>query len=123
MGGFGRCFATLVFAQSMQPAGPALAHDAARPRATRRIIVAALGTTCVLYLLLGSLVSLFFRDATEKVATVNWLSYSGGLQVAPWWAHVVSRWVVVLPSITTTAAFFCRLEYEMNCAPEIFTSC
>jgi hypothetical protein len=105
MQGFGRGFSTLVFSQIVQQTVPALAHDAREPARTRTTIAAAVITTSAIYLVLGTLSALLFRGATDPVITLNWISYTAGFTRAPVWASVLAHWIVLLPIISTTAAF------------------
>lgn len=105
---FGTSFATILFSFILQQAIPSLIRSAAQPAATRAALTAAVATCALLYLLLGCSAALLFGSATQPLITLNFLSFRGGAPVgteAPLWATVVSRWVLLLPLFTTTAAF------------------
>ena len=104
---FGSSFATFLFAYIVQQSVPTLQRRAAKPAATRQALSAALVTCCMLYLALGCAAALYFGKGTAKLVTLNFADLRGAPAGQPpaVWARALSRWVLLLPCITTTAAF------------------
>lgn len=105
---FGPSFATILFSFILQQSIPSLIRSAAQPASTRTALVAAVATCVSLYLVLGCSAALYFGAATQPLITLNFLSFRGGAPMGtdvPAWATAVSRWVLLLPLFTTTAAF------------------
>ena len=105
---FGPAFATFLFSFILQQSIPSLVRAAAQPATTRAAVGAAIGTCCGLYLLLGCSAALLFGAQTKPLITLNFGSFRGGAargEPTPLWATLVSRWVMLLPLLTTTAAF------------------
>ena len=105
---FGPAFSTFIFSYIVQQSVPTLQRAAAQPRATRACLAAAISTCCALYLLLGCSAATLFGDGTAKIITLNWADFRGGAArgaQTPLWARLIGRWVLLLPMLTTTAAF------------------
>ena len=104
---FGPAFANFLFAYIVQQSVPALIRRAACPAHTRTALVAAIGTCCGLYLILGGAAALLFGAGTQKLITLNFDALRAAPSGAPpaVWARLVARWIMLLPIITTTAAF------------------
>ena len=107
--GFGRAFATFLFSFILQQSVPSLMRRAATPAATRRCVAAAIATCAGLYLALGCSAALLFGPRhTAPLITLNFGAFRGGAPpgaAVPLWALLVARWVMLLPLLTTTAAF------------------
>ena len=87
---------------------PSLVRAAAQPATTRAAMGAAIGTCFGLYLLLGVSAALLLGRHTAPLITLNFDDFRGGAPAGapvPLWALLVSRWVMVLPLLTTSAAF------------------
>lgn len=112
---FGQSFATFLFAFIVQQSVPSLVRGAAVPAATRSALLAAIATCCSLYLGLGCFAAALFGPRTAKLITLNFDDFTGGTWPAPLggapattrplWASLIARWVMLLPLLTTTAAF------------------
>ena len=106
--GFGPSFATFLFSYILQQSVPSLTRNAAIPTMTRTAIAAALCTCCGLYVVLGCTAAALFGRDTQPLVTLHFADFRGGAPIGappPLWATVVSRWVMLLPLVTTTAAF------------------
>lgn len=87
---------TFVFAQLFQHGTPALLNLSGHKRRTPEIFVAALSSTCVLYIAIGVSCALYFgREAVPKMLTSAWVDY-GTTPVQRMVAHVC----VVYPAIS-----------------------
>ena len=107
-GAFGPAFSTFLFSFILQQSVPSLVRAAAKPARTRAAVGAAIGTCLVLYLLLGCSAALLLGPRTAPLITLNFDDFRGGAahgDAVPLWARLVSRWVMVLPLLTTSAAF------------------
>ena len=107
-GAFGPAFSTFLFSFILQQSVPSLVRSAARPASTRAAVGAAIGTCLGLYLLLGCSAALLLGPRTAPLITLNFDDFRGGAppgEPPPLWATLVSRWVMVLPLLTTSAAF------------------
>ena len=104
---FGAALANFLFAYIVQQSVPTLIRRAKEPRHTRTAVLAAIGTCCTLYLVLGVAAALLFGAATQPLITLNFETLRAAPPGAPpaVWARLVSHWVMLLPIITTTAAF------------------
>lgn len=105
---FGPSFATFLFSFIVQQSVPSLVRRAAAPEWTRAALAASIGTCLVLYLSLGCGAALCFGDSTEPLITLNFIALRGGAppgDAVPLWAAFASRWIMLLPLLTTTAAF------------------
>ena len=105
---FGGAVATFLFSHIAQQSVPSLVRSAAQPELTRSALAAAVLTCCVLYLLLGTLAAIVFGGVTSPLITLNFAHFTGGAfegLTPPWWARILSQWIMLLPLLTTTAAF------------------
>ena len=83
-------------------------RTARAPGTTRAALGAAIATCCSLYLLLGCEAALFFGPTQAHLITLNFASFRGGVPPSlppPIWARFVAGWIMLLPLLTTTAAF------------------
>ena len=69
-----------------------------------RILVMCCFTFCILYILLGMILSFGVGDL-EEMATLNWRDYSAGTDDRPWWTYLISSLVVLLPAVDVSSAF------------------
>lgn len=107
-GAFGPAFSTFLFSFILQQSVPSLVRAAAQPARTRAAVGAAIGTCFGLYLLLGVSAALLLGHHTAPLITLNFDDFRGGAPPGapvPLWAFLISRWVMVLPLLTTSAAF------------------
>uniref|UniRef100_A0A7S0P156 Amino acid transporter transmembrane domain-containing protein n=1 Tax=Calcidiscus leptoporus TaxID=127549 RepID=A0A7S0P156_9EUKA len=105
---FGPSFSTFLFAFIAQPQVPSLVRNAAKPQLSRAALIAAISTCTVLYLTLGCSAAAAFGAATRPLITLNFEDFRGGAPAGtatPLWARCIARWVMLLPLMTTTAAF------------------
>ncbi|KAL1499810.1 hypothetical protein AB1Y20_012495 [Prymnesium parvum] len=105
---FGAAFATFLFSHIVQQSVPSLMRTSARPETTRAALGAAILTCCALYLLLGCEAALYFGPEQAHLITLNFQLFRGGAprgQPPPLWAQLVANWIMLLPLLTTTAAF------------------
>jgi len=109
--GLGIAFSTVSISQMCHLQAPALCRAAAVPERAHLVMSCALLTTGVLSAAVGCL-ALYFGDATEQLATLNWKAFNGaafdsdaGGKEPPTWAVAVRTLVLLFPVIAAASAF------------------
>jgi len=104
--GFGKAFATFVFAQLAHHGVPGIVELMEDRSKCRGALLGGILTTCTIYLILGIMIALFFgtnsQGGVNKVVTLNWESYDEGGKT---FAHAISYLVRLYPCASVGAAF------------------
>jgi hypothetical protein len=109
--GLGIAFSTISTSQICHLQAPSLVRAAREPAGALRVLGLALVTTAVLNASVG-LTGLFFGEATEELATLNWKQYDGagfgggaGAARAPGWAVGLRIAVLAFPLLASASSF------------------
>jgi len=109
MGGFGIMFTTAVFSQLIQHSAPGLSQPVKDKRKLYWIFAGGLSSTCILYLLLGLMASLYFGSDTKQLVSLNWTSYTGdgfdGAHNQKIFPKIISYGVILFPVVTVISAY------------------
>lgn len=103
--GFGRAFASFVFAQMAHHGGPQLVQLLENKRESASVFRGALGFTFLTYALLGGITALFFGGNIKELVTLNWKGYTAETGYDYPLATLISYVVRLFPAITVLAAF------------------
>mmetsp|Transcript_10485 Transcript_10485/g.22783 ORF Transcript_10485/g.22783 Transcript_10485/m.22783 type:complete len:452 (-) Transcript_10485:4-1359(-) len=110
---FGSVFATFVFSQLCTHGVPLLSSLPENKNLVRGVFILVIGTTTVLYLLLGISSALFFGNdpvrsnpyRVNKLITLNWQDYTAETLDGNLISRIVSYYVRLYPAVTCSAAF------------------
>eukprot|EP00656_Telonema_subtile_P053614 TRINITY_DN7810_c0_g1_i2.p1 TRINITY_DN7810_c0_g1~~TRINITY_DN7810_c0_g1_i2.p1 ORF type:complete len:343 (-),score=81.85 TRINITY_DN7810_c0_g1_i2:181-1209(-) len=104
--GFGKAFATFVFAQLAHHGVPGIMELMKDRKSCHWAFLGGVSTTFTVYLVLGVSTALFFgkdsQNGVNKVVTLNWSSYDEGNSV---WHNLISYLVRLYPVVSVGAAF------------------
>ncbi|KAG9393149.1 Amino acid transporter transmembrane [Carpediemonas membranifera] len=103
--GIGQVFSTTLFAQLFHHSTTplmAMLHD---KRDSKKVFFGAIGTTCVLYVLIGVVATLYFGDEVKGIVSLQWMDYTAERSSRVWYAVIISYLVILFPPIDLLSAF------------------
>ena len=105
------------YAQILHQGVPALTHPIRQKKLLRWFMMAVFATTSLCYMVLGIVVSLWFRSGVQETATLNWVS----VWVCRVWACAVSACACVGVCMCGLCACVCACQHDCRCTCAHFT--
>eukprot|EP01135_Chromosphaera_perkinsii_P002355 Nk52_evm9s222 gene=Nk52_evmTU9s222 len=108
---FGVIFTTSVFSLLFQHSIPGLIHPIKNKRRVVSVLVSAIVTTAVLYVLLGTLCACYFGAAAEESINLNWKAFTFGVDEgsATFFKNTLLRFfryiIVLFPAVDVLSVF------------------